>query len=871
MTATKNENVDLEKQVNNSPTNSFLNLFIAVCFFVGLLLNSVSIQAQEVKFTPGKLYTIDSIQVKGLKSFNEKTVVSYSGLRRGQRVRLPGDKISSIINKLWNLDLFSDINFYATNVTENSITLQIEIEELPTLNEVKINGLKKSKVPTVIKETELEKGKKLSESFLTNTKNYLVNKYKKEGFLNTKVTLRTIPDSTQINVLNMLVNIDRGERVKISSIDFEGNEQFKDWTLAKQLKNTKKKAFYRFWKKSKYIPDDFEEDKLNLISFFKEKGYRDARILSDSLIVNNDNTLSLQFDLEEGQRYYFGDIKFIGNGAYSDRQLDIVLGIKKGDPYNGVLLKKRIADDTKPDGNDITNLYQNNGYLFSNINAVEVSAEKDTIDFEIRITEGKIATFNKISVVGNEKTNDHVIFRELRTKPGELYSKDKVVRTVRELGQLGFFDAEQISPDFKNVDPNAGTVDIEFGLQESGGSQIELQGGYGGGGFIGTLGLSFNNFSMRNIWDKESYKPVPSGDGQKLSLRLQASQFFNTYSFTFSEPWLGGRQPVQFSTSLSRTNQFRYDFLTGRADKSQSFEISSITFGLAKRLRVPDDYFTLSQAFTFQYYNLKNYFTGLFTFGNGVSNNLSYTVALSRNNTYTNPIFPTGGSSFVVSAKLTPPYSLFNDVDYKNLGNLPKYQTAGADGVLVADQSKIDQERFRFLEYYKLKFSGTWYTRLFDKLILKTQTDFGLIGAYNDERGDIPFERFYLGGDGMANNFALDGREVIALRGYPNQSLSSRDGSTVYNKFSLELRYPITLKPSASIYALSFLESGQGFDGIKNFNPFNAKRSAGAGVRIFMPAFGLLGIDFGYGFDNTNSALNTPNGWETHFIIGQQF
>ena len=871
MTATKNENVDLEKQVNNSPTNSFLNPFIAVCFFVGLLLNSVSIQAQEVKFTPGKLYTIDSIQVKGLKSFNEKTVVSYSGLRRGQRVRLPGDKISSIINKLWNLDLFSDINFYATNVTENSITLQIEIEELPTLNEVKINGLKKSKVPTVIKETELEKGKKLSESFLTNTKNYLVNKYKKEGFLNTKVTLRTIPDSTQINVLNMLVNIDRGERVKISSIDFKGNEQFKDWTLAKQLKNTKKKAFYRFWKKSKYIPDDFEEDKLNLISFFKEKGYRDARILSDSLIVNNDNTLSLQFNLEEGQRYYFGDIKFIGNGAYSDRQLDIVLGIKKGDPYNGVLLKKRIADDTKPDGNDITNLYQNNGYLFSNINAVEVSAEKDTIDFEIRITEGKIATFNKISVVGNEKTNDHVIFRELRTKPGELYSKDKVVRTVRELGQLGFFDAEQISPDFKNVDPNAGTVDIEFGLQESGGSQIELQGGYGGGGFIGTLGLSFNNFSMRNIWDKESYKPVPSGDGQKLSLRLQASQFFNTYSFTFSEPWLGGRQPVQFSTSLSRTNQFRYDFLTGRADKSQSFEISSITLGLAKRLRVPDDYFTLSQAFTYQHYNLKNYFTRLFTFGNGVSNNLSYTVALSRNNTYTNPIFPTGGSSFVVSAKLTPPYSLFNDVDYKNLGNLPEYQTAGADGVLVADQSKIDQERFRFLEYYKLKFSGTWYTRLFDKLILKTQTDFGIIGAYNDERGDIPFERFYLGGDGMANNFAQDGREVIALRGYPNQSLSSDDGSTVYNKFSLELRYPITLKPSASIYALSFLESGQGFDGIKNFNPFNAKRSAGAGVRIFMPAFGLLGIDFGYGFDNTNSALNTPNGWETHFIIGQQF
>ena len=871
MIATSNENVDLEKQANNSQASPFLSPFLALCLSLILSLSGTSLYGQDSGFVSGKSYRIDSIVVKGLKSFNEKTVISYSGLRRGQSIRMPGDKISSVINKLWNLDLFSDINFYAINIKESSLTLQIEIEELPTLNEVKINGLKKGKVQTIIKETELEKGKKLSESFLTNTKNYITNKYKKEGFLNTKVVLRTLPDSTQTNVLNMVVNVDRGERVKIKSVVFDGNEEFKDGVLAKQLKNTKKKAFYRFWKKSKYIPDDFKEDKISLIDFFKEKGYRDARILSDTVIVNENNTLTLKFDVEEGRRYYFGNIDFIGNGAYNDRQLATLLGIKKGDPYNGVLLKKRIADTSKPDGQDITNLYQNSGYLFSNINAVEVSAEQDTIDFEIRITEGKVASFNKISVVGNEKTNDHVIFRELRTKPGELYSKDKVVRTVRELGQLGFFDAEQISPDFKNVDPNAGTIDIEFGLQESGGSQIELQGGYGGGGFIGTLGLSFNNFSMKNIFNKAAYRPVPSGDGQQLSLRLQASQFYNTYSFTFAEPWLGGRQPVQFSTSLSRTNQFRYDYFTGRADKSQSFEISSISIGLARRLRVPDDYFTLSQALTYQYYNLKNYFTGLFTFGNGVSNNISYTIALTRNNTYTNPIFPLGGSNFVISGKFTPPYSLFNDVDFENLGDLPEYQTEDDEGNMVADQSKIDQEKFRFLEYYKFKFSGTWYTRLIDKLVLKTQADFGILGAYNSKRGDIPFERYYLGGDGMANNFALDGRETIALRGYPNQSLSSRDGSTVYNKFTIELRYPITLKPSASIYALSFLESGQGFESLKNFNPFNAKRSAGMGVRIFMPAFGLLGIDFGYGFDNTNDALKTPNGWETHFIIGQQF
>ena len=869
MQITKTENEDLEKLANNLYHKRILNRAIFLGSFF-LFIWSAVLTAQEAAFVPGKKYLIDSIEVKGLKSFQEKTVISYSGLRQGQMIQLPGDQISSVINKLWNLDLFSDINFYATNVKENSLTLEIEIEELPTLSDVKVYGLRKGKMETLINETELTAGKKLSESFLTNTKNYIVNKYKKEGFLNTKVTLNTLPDSTATNQLKMVINVDRGERVKIDAIEFEGNATFSDKRLAKQLKNTKKKAFYRFWKKSKYIPKDFMEDREALLDFFKEKGYRDARIISDTLIVNNKKSLSLKFNIEEGNRYYFGDIDFIGNAAYNDRQLATLLGIKKGDAYNGVLLKKRIQDDTKPDGENISNLYQNNGYLFSNINAVEVSAENDTINFEIRITEGKLASFNKISVVGNDKTNDHVIYREMRTKPGELYSKDKVVRTVRELGQLGFFDAEQINPEFKNVDPNAGTVDIEFGLQESGASQIELQGGYGGGGFIGTLGLAFNNFSMRNIFNKEAYKPVPSGDGQTLRLRLQSSQFYNTYSFSFAEPWLGGKQPVQFSTSLSRTNQFRYDFFTGRADKSQSFEISSITMGLAKRLRVPDDYFTLSQSISFQYYNLKNYFTGLFTFGNGVSNNIAYTIALSRNNTYTNPIFPLGGSSFLISAKFTPPFSLFSDIDFANLGDDPKYQSINDQGESVADQAKIDQEKFRWLEYYKVKFNGTWYTRIVDKLVLKTQTDFGFLGAYNNARGDIPFERFFLGGDGMAN-FAMDGRENIALRGYPNQSLSGNDGSVIYNKFSLELRYPITLKPSASIFALSFLESGNGYNNFREFNPFNAKRSAGAGVRIFMPAFGLLGIDFGYGFDNPDPALRTPNGWETHFIIGQQF
>ncbi|MDG2397323.1 MAG: POTRA domain-containing protein [Flavobacteriaceae bacterium] len=826
-------------------------------------------RAQVKDYVSGKQYIIDSISVKGLKNFSDQTVISYSGLRKGQKLFLPGEETGTILKKLWSLDLFSDINFYATKVIGDKISIEIEITELPTLSSVTIKGIKKGKIDKIKDDTELTAGKKLSESFLTNTKNYLINKYKKEGFLNTKVFLNTKPDSIGSNNLSLLINIDKGDRVKINSIEFNGNEKLKSSKLRKKLKKTKKKNLIRFWKKSKFISENYNEDLEKVIDYFKEKGYRDARILSDSIIKNKNNTLDIKITLEEGNQYRFGEIKFIGNAAYNNSQLKRVLGINKGDVYNGVLLKKRIADETKPDGQDITNLYQNNGYLFSNINAVEVSADNDTIDFEIRVTEGKLANFNKISITGNQRTNDHVIYRELRTKPGELYSKDKVVRTVRELGQLGFFDAENISPDFKNVDPNAGTVDIEFGLEETSGSQIELQGGYGGGGFIGTLGLSFGNFSMRNIFNKEAYKPIPSGDGQSLSLRLQGTQFYSTYSFSFAEPWLGGRQPVQFSTSLSKTKQYRYNYFTGRSDKSQFFEISSISIGLAKRLRAPDDYFTLSQALSYQYYNLNNYYTGLFTFGDGKSNNLSYTISLSRNNTYTNPVFPVGGSNFIISGKFTPPFSLISGIDFANLGDDKEFQRI-VNGTPTPDIAKIDQEKFKWLEFYKIKFSGEWYTSLVDKLVLKTKADFGFLGAYNQDRGNIPFERFFVGGDGMMN-YSLDGRENIQMRGYENQSLSSLDGSIIYNKFTLELRYPISLKPSASIYALSFLESGNGYDSFRDFNPFNSKRSGGFGVRIFMPAFGLLGIDFGYGFDNPNDLLSTPNGWETHFIIGQQF
>ena len=839
----------------------YFKIYIAIIF----ILNS-TISFSQNNYNKGDYYVLDTIVVSGLKKFSDKTVVAYSGLRKGQNIQVPGEEISNLLKKLWNLELFSDVNIFISDISGKSATLEISVDELPTLNNYKITGIKKGQSETIIDETELSEGKRLSESFLTNTKNYIENKFKKIGYLNTTVNLITSPDSIGSNKLNLIVDVNKGERIKINNILFNGNEIFKSPRLKSKLKKTKKKFPLRFWKKSKLIPDDFEADKENLISYYKEKGYRDARITYDTIIKNDEKTIDIVLDLDEGNQYYFGKIDYVGNSSFSDYQLDQILGIAEGDSYNGVLLKERIQDE-KPDANDLSNLYQNNGYLFSSVNAVEVSAENDTIDFEIRINEGKLASFNKISVVGNTKTNDHVIYRELRVKPGELYSKDKVVRTIREVGQLGFFDAEQISPDFKNVNPNLGTVDIELGLIEAGASQIELQGGYGGGGFIGTLGLSFNNFSTRSMKNRKAWRPLPMGDGQTFALRLQSSTFYNTYSLNFAEPWLGGRQPVQFSFSISSTKQFRYDYFTRKADKSQFFEIRGLTIGMARRLSIPDDYFQLSQALSYQYYKLNNYYTGLFTFGDGESHNLSYNISLLRNNTYTNPVFPVGGSSFTISARLSPPYSLITGDDFSDIEERSEYTNYKGE----PNQEKIDQAKYRWLEFYKVKFNGSWYTRVFGKFILKTQTDFGFLGTYNKNKGNIPFERFFLGGDGM-QQYALDGRETIALRGYENGSLSSRDGSIIYNKFSLELRYPISLKPSASVFALSFLEAGNGFDDWKDYNPFDVKRSAGIGVRVFMPAFGLLGIDFGYGFDSsTFSNSNERSGWQTHFVIGQQF
>lgn len=809
------------------------------------------VNTAPIGFEKGKNYELGGITVNGLQKFSEQAVKVFSGLKIGQLVRLPGDKLTSAIKKLYGQKQFSNVDAYVVKIDGNVAYIEFDVVELPQLNKVTINGIKKSKSKELQKETDLEKGTMITDNLLITSENYIRKKYQEKGFLNTKVRVDTKIDTSNINSLDMLLHIDKGEKVKIKNIYIDGNREVSDKKLLKAMGNTKKAVFGRFWKKSKYIEDDFDLDLQSIIDKYSEKGHRDARILSDSISWNDDKSINIYIGLEEGEKYYFGDISYLGNTVYTDIQLDRLLRIDKGQVYNSKVLKERVSGDGSPDSEDITNLYQNSGYIFSQVNAVETRVENDSIFVQIRINEDEPATIRKVTINGNDRTNDHVAYRQIRTRPGYLYSKEQIIRSIRELGQLGFFDPEAITPDLK---PNYydKTVDIDYTVAEKGASQIELQGGYGGGSFIGTLGLSFNNFSMRNIFNKKAYNPLPMGDGQTLSLRLQKSRFYTTSSFSFVEPWLGGKKPQSLSFSISQSKQFRFNNITRTVDKNQRLNIVGASIGLGKRLKRPDDYFTLSQNINYQLYDLKDYTfnIGGLLLSNGKLNNLSYSINLGRKSAGPNPIFPKNGSEFNIGAKLTFPYSLFNNKDYN-------------------DPNLSIQDKYKWLEYYKLNFKGKWYTPVFSKFVLMSNFEAGYLGAYNNEVGDSPFERYFVGGDGLAT-FQLDGRETVGLRGYENSRVSSIDGGTIYNKFQLELRYPVTLKPSASIYMLGFVEGGNSYEGFGEYDPFKLKRSAGLGVRIFMPAFGLLGIDFAHGFDPLPGET-VKSGWQTHFIIGQQF
>ena len=860
----------MEKQANKLQ-NSISVVLVFTALFFTLIANSQTktdsitqikkdTLIQNITFVEGKEYILGGISVTGLKKFSEETVRVFTGLRPGLKIKLPGDKLTSAIKKLYESKQFSNVDVYLEKVDSTSVYLQFDVQELPQLNTVKISGVKKSKAKTLIDEAELKIGAMVTDNLIVTTKNYFEKKYTDKGYLKTKVNLAIQNDTTDINTVNMSILIDKGNKIKIKNIDFIGNASLSSYKLRKSMKNTKRKFFGRFWKGSKYIEEDYREDLESILSMYSTLGYRDARILSDKLTWNDDNTINLEIELEEGRQYRFSEILFVGNKEYTNEYLKQFLRIENGDVYNGVVLKERVSGDGSPTSQDLSTLYQDNGFLFSSVNAVETKVENDSITVEIRIREDEKATIKKVSVSGNDKTNDHVLFRELRVKPGDLFSRSAIIRSIREIGQLGFFD-QNVTPDV-NPDYQNKTADINFNVVEKGGSQIELQGGYGGGSFIGTLGLSFNNFSFRNMFNKAAYKPLPMGDGQTLSIRLQSSRTYNTYSFSFSEPWLGGRKPKSLSFSIYSSNQYQINPQTFEVDRDQSLGIIGASLGLGQRLQWPDDFFQLSQSISYQSFTLNNYGfrVGSDVLSNGTLNNLAYNVSLTRNSSGPSLIFPTYGSEFSVGVKATLPYSLINGKDY-----------SVSEDLTAEEKNDKIAENYKWLEYYKISMKGKWYTGFTDKLVLMKNIEIGYLGYYNEAVGHTPFERYFVGGDGVAA-FQLDGRETIGLRGYENSRLTPLEngGGTMYSKYQLELRYSITDTPSASIYAVGFLEAGNSYDTFDEFKPFEVKRSAGVGIRVFMPAFGLLGIDFAHGFDPLPGQV-LKSGWQTHFIIGRQF
>ncbi len=795
-----------------------------------------------------KQFVVGGVLVTGTQYLDEGVLINLSGLVVGDTIEVPGDKITKAITNLWKQGLFSDVKVVASRTVGQTIFLELRLQERPRLSKFSFKGVSKSEADKIREKVKLERDKVVTENVIASTKNTVKNFYVDKGYLNALVTIREIPDTTLANREIMEIVVDKKSKVKIHDIEIEGNTAFKDGKLKRAMKDTKEKHWYSIFTSSKFLDDKYQDDKNKLIAKYADKGYRDAAIIEDTVFAHDDHSLDIRIKIHEGHQYFFRDITWVGNTKHTAAELNSILGIKKGDVYDQSILDQRLF--MSQNSRDVSSLYMDDGYLFFSVTPVEINVESDSIDLEMRIYEGKQARINKVTVVGNTKTNDRVIMREIRTKPGQLFSRTDIIRTQRELAQLGYFDQEKLGVNPK-PNPADGTVDIEYTVEEKPSDQLELSGGYGANQLVGTLGLSFNNFSARNTFKKGAWRPLPAGDGQRLSLRGQTNgKYYQSYNVSFTEPYLGGKKPNSFSVSVFHSVQS--NGYSKENPARQSITISGASVGLGKRLKKPDDFFSIYHEINYQYYVLKNY-GSTFLFSDGVANNLSFQETISRNSIDA-PIYPRSGSQLSLTAQFTPPYSLLSNKNYKTAS---------------------DNEKYKFIEYHKWKFSSLWFTRLAGNLVLHTKLQYGFLGLYNRDIGASPFERFYLGGDGLSG-YALDGREIIALRGYENNSLSPRNiynntiGGTIFDKYTLELRYPLSLNPSATIYILGFAEGGNSWLKFNEFNPFSAKRSLGGGLRIFLPVFGLLGLDWGYGFDKIT---NDPgaSGAHFHFSIGQQF
>lgn len=855
---------------------------------------SGSEQDLSINYSSPKEYEIAGIEVVGSQFLDANALTSLSGLKVGDKIRIPGDEVSSAIRKLWKQGIISDVGIEASKIEGAKIWLVIKLAERPRLNTYEFKGLSKSQQTELKDKIELVRGKVLTDVLSKNTELSVLKYLQGKGYLNAEVSIKQLQDTTSGNTASILINVEKNQKVKIKDINFHGNTAvFSESKLRSKLKKTGETPrihlpmdllekvvmllnpvnLYHYavhrdsstyqdllnylgdnvsvnLKGAKYVKSDYTEDKGLLITFLNSKGYRDAEIVVDSIYNLNRKYLNIDIHLETGKRYYFRDIDWTGNFLYTDDQLDRVFGIKAGDVYDLDLVNKKL--NFNPNGADVSSLYMDDGYLFFNVEPIEIGIKDDSVDLEIRIYEGAQATIKNVTVSGNEKTYDHVILRELRTLPGEKFSRADLIRTQRELSQLGYFDPEQVNP-IPKPNPADETVDIEWSLVERGNDQVQLSGGWGGNfGFVGTLGLSFNNFSVRNIPHLDKWSPLPTGDGQKFAVNLQANgRQYQSYSVSFSEPWLGGRKPNAFG--ISYTNSINR-YLNYRTQQSTGYlKLQGVTVSLGRRVAWPDDYFTISNSIGFLQYDLNR--AGLafgFENGTGVASSITFNNTISRNSV-DNPMYPRGGSTISLSSTFTPPYSLFRSASY--------YEGAG--------------NKYRFLEYHKWNLDLRYHLKLAGNLVLAPRIHFGMLGSYSNKVGVGPFERYKMGGSGLTGQNFLLGTDIIGLRGYedniinPIEEDTDIQGGTIFTKFVMELRYPVSLNPSATIYAVTFFEGGNNWNDFSEFNPYNMYRSAGVGVRIFMPAFGLLGLDWGYGLDAAPNS-GELSGPQFHFSIGQQ-
>ena len=818
-------------------------LWALILSLVAFTTTAQVVQNGDFGLIPGIDYEVAGITVSGVQDLDPNVVIMLTNIRVGDNIQFPDPKISDAIRTLWRQQLFENITFSVVNKSGKKVYLDIRLKELPKMSKYFITGVKKTWKDDIREELDLRAGKVVNENLVVMSRNKIQSYFREKGYLNASVEITQERDTSFNNAVILGFKVKSGERVKIGEISFVGNEAVADKVLLKAMKNTKMKGKAIF-KVSKLRKKEYREDLRALVAKYNGMGYRDARIIRDTNYRVDDELINIEITVEEGRKYYFGDISFVGNTKYDTPLLRSILKINRGDIYDSQHLNERVSFDAN--GNDVASIYLNNVYLFSQVVPIEKNVQNDTIDVEIRIQEGRQATIRKVSITGNERTNDHVIYREVRTRPGDLFSKAMIQRTIRELSQLGYFDQTQIGVN-PVPDPQTGTVDLEYTVVEKSTSQLELQGGWGANRVVGTLGLNFNNFSAKNIGNKRAWQPLPTGDGQTINIRAQSNGlYFQSYNASFTEPWLGGKKPNSFTGTIYHNVQS--NGVQASDPNRQSLLITGINFGLGQRLKWPDDYFTLYQGLEFRRFNLNNFPTGFLNYNKGISNNVNYKFTLGRNNTDV-PIFPTRGSQISFAAELTPPFSLLrDDIDYKSLSS---------------------EERFKLVEYHKWKLNADWFAPITSKLVIRTHGEFGYLGSYNKDLGLPPFERFYVGGDGLAN-FVIDGREIIGLRGYTNNSITPGGGGALYNKYVFEMRYIIANNPSAQVFPLIFMEGGNNYDNFWDYRAFNLKRSAGAGLRIFMPMFGLMGVDVAYGFDpEPNGAA--ASGWQTHFIIGQQF